>query len=238
MIHRTTIKTWSLVVAYAIGMAFLEAACVYYLRTMLHRLEPYQTNPLPISGVMGTVELVREASTLAMLAAVGALAGHNWRTRLGYIAIAFGVWDIGYYVFLKGIYGWPQSLFDWDVLFLIPLPWWGPVLAPMCIALLMIAGGTLVCRSPIDSVVDRVEIRLWGVTCLGAVLALYTFMAGSLDAVWHGLDPKNAALPVTFNWPVFVVALALMAAPIAYLARPSPKDGLEGTRAIRAPSQL
>ena len=41
------------------------------------------------------------------------------------------------------ISGWPTSLFDWDILFLLPLPWWGPVLAPVCIAVLMIVWGTL-----------------------------------------------------------------------------------------------
>lgn len=235
---RRTAKTWTLVVAYAIGMAFLEAACVYYLRAMVHRLEPYQPNPLPIVGVLGTVEVLREAATLAMIAAVGALAGHTWRTRLGYTAIAFGVWDIGYYAFLKVMCGWPQSLLDWDVLFLIPVPWWGPVLAPVCIAVLMIVGGTLVCRRPIEHAVDRVEVKLWGLTWLGVALALYTFMANSLDAVRHGIDAKNAALPVAFDWPIFIVALVLMAIPIAYLARPSPKDVLEGTRAIRARSPL
>ena len=235
MTHRTTARTWSLVVAYAIGMAFLEAACVYYLRTMVQRVEPYQANPLPLAGALGNVEILREMSTLVMLAAVGALAGRTWRTRLGYTAIAFGVWDIGYYTFLRIICGWPQSMLDWDVLFLVPMPWWGPVLAPVCIAVLLIAGGTLASRSPIDRPLDRVELKVWRLMWLGVLLALYTFMADSLDAVWHGIDPKTA-LPVTFNWPVFVVALALMAAPVVYLARPSPKDAIEDTRAIRAPS--
>src|SRR5215212_2780275 len=134
---------WLLVVAFAAGMAWVEAACVYYLRVMVDRLDPYQTNPLPMSGVLGQVELAREAATLVMLLAVGMLAGRSARTRLGYSAIAFGVWDIFYYVFLKLIYDWPKSLFDWDILFLLPLPWWGPVLAPVSIALLMIAWGTL-----------------------------------------------------------------------------------------------
>ena len=44
--------------------------------------------------------------------------------------------------------GWPRSLFDWDVLFLLPLPWWGPVLAPVSIAVLMIVWGTIVTESP------------------------------------------------------------------------------------------
>ena len=81
-----------------------------------------------------------------MLLMVGLLAGRTWRGRLGYAALGFGVWDIGYYVFLKVICGWPHSLLDWDILFLLPLPWWGPVLAPVLIALLMIVWGTLASR--------------------------------------------------------------------------------------------
>ena len=122
---------WWLVVLFAVAMAWLEAACVYYLRVMVDRLDPYQANPLPLHDAFGEVELVREAATLVMLFALGALAGRTWQTRLGYTAVAFGVWDIFYYVFLNVICDWPKSVFDWDILFLLPLPWWGPVLAPV-----------------------------------------------------------------------------------------------------------
>src|SRR5882672_10283853 len=115
---------WLLVVMFAIGMAWVEAASVYYLRVMVDRLDPYQANPLPMHGVLEPVELVREAATLVMLVTIGTLAGRTWHTRLGYTAIAFGVWDIFYYVFLKMISDWPTSLLDWDILFLLPLPWW------------------------------------------------------------------------------------------------------------------
>ena len=84
----------------------------------------------PMNGVLGDVELWREASTLVMIATVGLLAGRTWRRRAGYGAIAFGTWDIFYYVFLHFISGWPRTFLDWDILFLLPLPWWGPVLAP------------------------------------------------------------------------------------------------------------
>ena len=66
---------------------------------------------------------------------VGGIAGRTRTTRLGYTAVAFGVWDICYYLFLKIMCDWPKSLFDWDILFLIPLPWWAPVIAPVSIAL-------------------------------------------------------------------------------------------------------
>src|SRR5205823_10795737 len=109
----------------------------------VNRIEPYQSAPLPIATGLGRAELVREAATLIMLLTVGILAGRTWRSRLGYAAIAFGVWDIFYYVFLKVMCGWPHSLLDWDILFLIPMPWWGPVAAPVSIALLLILWGTL-----------------------------------------------------------------------------------------------
>ena len=209
--------TWLVVVMFAAGMAWVEAACVYYLRLLVGRLDPYQANPLPMLGVVNQVELVREAATLVMLVAVGMLAGLTWRSRIAYTAIAFGVWDILYYVFLKGIYDWPKSLFDWDVLFLLPLPWWGPVLAPLCIALLMIVWGTLVSQNAVRPPDTPAAPMLWWLSALGVVTALYVFMADSLHAVRHGLD-LTSVLPHDFNWSLFVVALALMAAPVAHVA--------------------
>ena len=207
---------WLVVVVFAVAMAWVEAASVYYLRVMVDRVNPYQANPLPVRGVLSQVELVREAATLVMLFTVGTLAGRTWQTRLGYTAIAFGVWDVAYYVFLKVICDWPKSLFDWDILFLLPLPWWGPVLAPVSVALLMILWGTLVSqrtdgRSPTS--VASTRILGW----VGIALALYTFMADALRVVHQGIDATRTVLPTTFNWSVFVVALTLMAAPITHM---------------------
>ena len=143
---RINYARWGGVAVYALAMAWVEAAVVFDLRTMVHRIEPFQPDPLPLIGGLGRVELVREAATLVMVLAVGVLAGRTWRARLGYAALAFGVWDIFYYVFLRVICGWPHSLLDWDILFLLPLPWWGPVLAPVSIAGLMILCGTLASR--------------------------------------------------------------------------------------------
>src|SRR5262245_7986724 len=145
--HLSARARWTIVVVFATAMAWVEAASVYYIRALVDRIEPYQADPLPINGALGYVELWREAATLVMIAAIGGLAGRSWRHRAGYAAIAFGVWDIFYYVFLRLISGWPKTLLDWDILFLLPLPWWGPVLAPVSIALVMILWGTLVTQS-------------------------------------------------------------------------------------------
>jgi hypothetical protein len=211
---------WWLVVLFAVGMAWVEAACVYYLRLLVDRLEPYQSAPLPISGLVEPVELTREAATLLMLLTVGMLAGWTERTRLAYSAIAFGVWDIFYYLFLRLISGWPASLFDWDVLFLLPLPWWGPVLAPMCIASLMIVWGTLASRQGARKAVRASASTSWWwrLNWLGIALALYVFMADALRTLPDGMAATRTMLPTAFNWPLFIAALLFMAAPIAHLA--------------------
>jgi hypothetical protein len=210
---------WTVVAAYAAGMAWVESAAVFYLRTLVDRLEPYQPDPLPIGGTLDQVELARELATMVMLATVAVLAGRCWRSRLGWFAVAFGVWDISYYAFLKIMCGWPHSLLDWDVLFLLPLPWWGPVLAPMLIALLMIVWGTLV-----TGMEERRLRQGWGWPALGLgavglALALYVFMADALKVAGQGEEALRRMLPVAFNWPLFGAAWLLMAAPLWPLGR-------------------
>ena len=216
---------WLVVVLFATGMAWVESACVYYLRVLVDRVNPYQPVPLPVHAALGPVELVREAATLVMLLTVGMLAGRTLRSRLGYAAIAFGVWDLLYYVFLRIICGWPRTLFDWDILFLLPLPWWGPVIAPCCIAVLMIVWGTCVTQWPDRMATGERERMRLASAAAGIALALYVFMTDALGAVRNGADAA-LVLPVTFNWPLFSVALALMTAallPTRQLRTPGPR---------------
>jgi hypothetical protein len=203
---------WWVVVVFGVAMAWFEAATVYYLRVLVDRVTPYQPNPLPLRGVLGEVELVREAATLVMLLTLGMLAGGTWRARFGYTAVAFGVWDILYYAFLRVMSGWPQSPFDWDILFLLPLPWWGPVLAPVCIAVLMIVWGTRASQAADQSFVASRTRTVWSLSAAGIGLALYVFMADSLRLVGSGPDAVRIFLPTDFNWPAFCAALALMSA--------------------------
>jgi hypothetical protein len=220
MIPCTERTRWAIVMAFAIAMAWVEAASVFYIRALVDRIEPYQANPLPIHGALGNVELWREASTLVMIATVGLLAGRTWRRRVGYAALAFGAWDIFYYVFLRVISGWPRTLLDWDILFLLPLPWWGPVLAPVSIALVLILWGTLATQSNDAATGAR---WTWALGWIGIVLALAVFMVDAWRALPHGRDAVLRVLPTRFNWPLFWVALLLMALPplskVASLAR-------------------
>ena len=231
--NKTGWSRWWIVVVFALAMAWVESAVVFYLRTHMNRIVPYQPEPLPVIGGIAAVELPREFATLVMLFAVGTLAGKTWRARWGYMLIAFGVWDIFYYVFLRVMCGWPSSLLDWDVLFLIPLVWWGPVLAPVLISLLMIFWGTLVSQVERTSTSALPGLGAWFLNVLGGTLALYVFMADSLRVAHNGLESIRTMLPVHFNWPLFLIALALMAAPLVqelkqlWPPRESPMEGVE-----------
>ena len=233
--NRISLFRWWLVALYAAAMAWVEAAVVFYLRSMIGRIEPHQPDPLPVIGGFASVELPRELATLVMLLAVGALTGRTWRARLGYTAIAFGVWDIFYYVFLKIMCGWPHSLLDWDILFLLPLPWWGPVLAPVLISLLMILWGTFASQFERAPQATLSNWRVWVLSFIGVALALYVFMANAIAVFPGGLDAVRMVLPERFNWPLFCLALMLLSAPVIQIgwrllmARPAKAAIIEGT---------
>jgi hypothetical protein len=213
-------KRFLWVSAYAIAMAFLEAVVVVYIRGLLQI-----TNDHVTLGPYVTIETWREAATLVMLAAVGWLAGRKRLDRWAYAWFAFGVWDIWYYIWLKVLIDWPASLLSLDTLFLIPLTWWGPVLAPMLIA-------AIVCVVAVMAVVQmergeptRVTPARVGLVMLGGLLALYVFMADSLAALVQGRTDWATLRPGPFQWPLFLVALALMAAPSLMAVWPWTKAG-------------
>lgn len=224
-------KRWVVVAAFAAAFAWVETACVVYLRTLVDRVEPYQPVPLPASFDLTWIELVREASTLVILFAIGWLAGQSLRSRFAYILIAFGVWDILYYAFLNLAIDWPGSLWDWDILFLLPYPWWGPVLAPMLIALFMVIGGTLATQHHEQRQAPWPGPRAWLMCGVGVATALGIFMADAIKAAPLGVDAVRSTLPTSFNWPMFILALLLMAAPIVDMSiqiRDSRTDILPG----------
>jgi hypothetical protein len=202
------IRRFSWVSVYAIAMALLEAVVVVYIRGLIQITDDHVA-----LGSYARMETWREAATLVMLAAMGWLAGRQRIERWAYGLFAFGIWDIFYYVWLKMLVDWPASLLAWDVLFLIPLRWWGPVLSPMLIAFLICVVAVLaIVRLELGERLGITRGRV-GTAILGGLLALYVFMSDALHALLSGQTDWDMLRPGLFKWPLFLVALALMALP-------------------------
>lgn len=188
-------------ILFAVAFAFVESAVVIYLRALYYP-EGFHFPLKVLSTHHLAVELVREAATIIMLAAAGVITGTTRWSRFAYFLIAFGVWDIFYYVWLKVAIGWPASLLNWDILFLIPLPWLGPVLAPVLISVLMIMSGLLILRREHDQGIFRVPLNAWLLAASGTIVILFSFMADTGAAL-------EGQLPQPYRYELFGAGMVL-----------------------------
>jgi len=191
------------VAAFGTAFGWVEASVVVYLRRIVYP-EGFALPLAPIEPQLAVVELVREAATLIMLAAVAMLAGRTRWQRFAAFLVAFGVWDLVYYLGLKLTLDWPTSLAEWDVLFLLPWPWLGPVYAPASAAVLMVLFGALVFRRE-EERPGRADRWSWALGAAGAGVLLATWLY-DLEAALHGAMPQS--YPV--GW--FLLGIGLLAA--------------------------
>jgi hypothetical protein len=138
------------------------------------------------------IELAREAATLIMLASVAAAAARSFRSWLAAFALCFGAWDLAFYASLRVLIGWPASLATWDLLFLLPVPWVGPVLAPVIVAASLVAGGVAgLVRDP-----PRVDRIAWALLIAGGVILFCAF-------IWDWRNVVDGGMPRDFPWLIF-----------------------------------
>jgi len=211
---------------FAIAMAYLESGVVVYLRR-LYGISDLILSVPPFDPQIGAIELGRELATLVMLLTVGWAAGKRFQSRLGFAVFAFGVWDIFYYIWLRIFIGWPQTLLDPDLLFLIPLPWWGPVLSPVLIAALMIAGGVLAVIDDDRGQTFRLMPAELAVFIAGNLAMLYAFMADALAILPADSQIISQLRPTNFNWTVYLIGLSLVTFSVWRVALPVIKHTLD-----------
>jgi hypothetical protein len=180
---------------FAIAFALVEAAVVVYLRQLFYP-EGFSFPIKPIEPEILKVEMFREAATLAILGAAGAMAGRTRWEKFAFFIYAFGLWDIFYYVWLKVFIGWPESFLTPDLLFLVPVIWWGPVLAPMIVAGSLCAASIAIIYLQKSGRSFRAKPLDVAWVCVGAAFILYTFM---IDAplVESGKEPPP------YRWLLF-----------------------------------
>jgi hypothetical protein len=204
-----SLRTLPPVALYALAMAYVESAVVSYLREMRDIDNLVEDLPTAFDR-FAAIEIGREAATVIMLLALGWIAGRRLQDRLGYFVFAFGLWDIGYYGWLALFEGWPKSPLDWDILFLIPVPWWGPVLAPTLIAAVMCIGGAAAVIGAERGVHWRLTRANAAVAATGIAVVLYTFMADGLGALPDGRDAVARVRPSDFQWSLFALGFVAM----------------------------
>lgn len=192
------------VVGFAVAMAYMESAVVVYLQRAVG-ITPEELFPLRQADVVGNlaaIEVGREFATLVMLAALGVLVGRQGVDRLAWVCVAFGVWDIFYYVWLWVFVGWPHGLDTWDVLFLIPAPWAGPVWAPIAVSLALVGGGLAAARQVMAGRAPVVNLMRGIGAVGGGALVVGSFVANA-PALLSG------QMPGWFPWPIFVAGMAM-----------------------------
>lgn len=197
-------STAVVVLAFGVAMGYLEAAVVVYLRSAIASGAATAAMDPDTTGTFEALEIAREIATLVMIAAIGWLAGRSGLERLAWSAVVFGTWDLVYYGGLRLAIGWPETLDAWDLLFLIPMPWFAPVWAPIAVSTALVLCGLVAARrvrrgSPVA--VGRKHIVA---ALAGGALVILSFLVDSSrvlagdESAWSG-------------WPLFLAGMGLAA---------------------------
>ncbi len=211
------------IVLFAITMGMFESAVVVYLR------ELYYPNgfdfPLKLTSTnIAITEFARELASLLMIGSVAWLGGKKFTQRFAWFLIIFAIWDIFYYVFLKAILGWPESFMSWDILFLIPVHWTGPVITPIIISMIMILWGAVLLHFSAKFEEERsINAREWWFLGSGAFVVFSSFILDYTLYLFGNFKKATGEVfikkmeylslnyvPDKFYWIVFLAGVALL----------------------------
>ena len=183
---------------FALAFGYMEAAVVVYLREPIYP-DGFHFPLVPLPPRLLWTEVLREVTTLLLLLSVAMLSVRRPHRRLGAFAYCFGLWDLTYYLALKLLVDWPASLLDWDILFLIPLPWSGPVLAPVLVSVGIIMGGVYLLGLPPDAP-SPFRRSDWLVEIAAGLVIIASFM-------WNLPALAAGEAPVSYPWWLFALGL-------------------------------
>ncbi|MCF8297150.1 MAG: hypothetical protein K9J13_06350 [Saprospiraceae bacterium] len=213
------LKTIFWVALFSIAMGYMESAIVVYLRKLYYPggfTFPLSNIEIDIAGV----EFVRELATMIMLATIGIVAGRKNIERFAYFIFSFAIWDIFYYVFLKILVQWPESLMTWDVLFLIPVTWFGPVIGPVLNSITMILLAVVTIYFVDKNQKAKYGWLVWTLLIVGSLVVIvsyteeYTRFMMQEFTFWELIGIRDAEsiialaltyIPQKFNWYIFLV---------------------------------
>lgn len=208
------------VIIFSIAMAALESAVVVYLRALYYP-DGFTVALKLIEERILLTEIAREAATLIMLGTIGYLSAKHFPQRFAYFLLSFAIWDIFYYIWLKIFIDWPTSLLEWDILFLIPITWLGPILAPVICSIMMVVLALVI----IYKESSRITVLNWALLSLGSLLILYTFVIDYIKIfnrhnLWSSyahimqeptfLSVASNFIPTSYDWITFMTGVILI----------------------------
>lgn len=209
---------------FGLAFGFLEAIVVVYLRAIYYP-EGFSFPLRLMNPEFLKIEITREFSTILMLCVVGWILGNTLFEKFHFFIFIFAIWDIFYYIGLKIFLNWPESLLAWDVLFLIPITWVGPVLAPLICSI----GMTILSLVSIYMFYKGYKIKFSFLSLIiilvGIVMILYSFMYDYLKIIFDNKfylklnslinneefwSLVSNYIPQKFNWIIFFFGCILI----------------------------
>ena len=218
-----TTKIWKTSV-FALAMGFFEAILVIYLRELYYP-EGFEFPLKLFDPEILSFELIRELATIIMLVCIGLLAGKTGLQQFGFFLFSFAVWDLFYYCGLKLLIGWPDSLLTWDILFLIPITWIGPVLAPVICSFSMIYMAVLIFAGESAKKHFRLISHEWILIISGVVIIFISFILDYTHLLINGgylnelsslitnedyINDLTSYMPENFRWGIFLLGEVLI----------------------------
>jgi len=209
---------------FSIAMGFMESAVVVYLREIYYP-EGFEFPLKPIGKSIVITEVLREAATLVMLAVAGILTGRTKTEKFGLFIYCFAIWDIFYYVFLYLLLGWPESLFAWDILFLIPVTWVGPVMGPVINSITMLALGIMIWRFTSLNPETFIHRNEWIGLILGSLIVILSYTLDYSkymlekftlkELLWSAdktalFEHAGHYIPESFPWWIFIAGQIIL----------------------------
>jgi hypothetical protein len=191
---------------FGIAFGYIEGSVVHYLRLHFY---PHGFSIFPVILDLNTllVESGREMATLVVLLIVALLTKGPAFRRLANFVFIFAIWDISYYASLFIFEGWPKTLLDWDVLFLIPVPWYAPVIAPVTISFLGI----------IIAIAIRMLFKKQSKVICGGMTAVLFFCALISWFISFIINPVSGRFQEHYEWFLFCFGILFSLSGVIYL---------------------
>ncbi len=184
---------WLLV--WGMAFAYIEASVVVYLRKIYYP-EGFDFPVVIAETHIAITELFRELSTLIIMWATVNLSYGKLQSKLAAFLVIFGIWDIFYYLFLKILLNWPESLVTWDILFLIPSPWVGPVWAPVLVSLGLIYAGAAILMHNAQRRFLHFGKKFIVIELISGLLIICSFLIPGYSVI-------TESIPTHFPWYLF-----------------------------------